>query len=58
MIFLLQPVVNIKKSPSKTKKTSVFWHALFRTYADKLIAGGLLRFMHDLCQFSGPLVLK
>lgn len=36
----------------------IFWHALFRTYADKLVVGGLIKLAHDLCQFSGPLILK
>ncbi|CAF1159240.1 unnamed protein product, partial [Adineta steineri] len=37
---------------------SIFWHALFRTYRDKLIAGGLIRLAHDLAQLSGPMILK
>ncbi|CAF1308417.1 unnamed protein product, partial [Adineta steineri] len=52
------PIVDIKKSSSKQKKSAIFWHALFRTYRDKLIAGGLIRLAHDLTQLSGPIILK
>ncbi|CAF4181538.1 unnamed protein product, partial [Adineta steineri] len=52
------PIVDIKKSSSKQKKSAIFWHALFRTYRDKLIAGGLLRLAFDLAQLSGPMILK
>ena len=51
-------MVDVKKPPPKCQKTPVFWHALFRTYRDKLIVGGLLRFGQDLCQVSGPMILK
>ncbi|CAF4425987.1 unnamed protein product, partial [Adineta steineri] len=52
------PIVDIKKSSLKQKKSAIFWHALFRTYRDKLIAGGLLRLAFDLAQLSGPMILK
>ncbi len=48
----------MKKPVLKREKIPVFWHALFRTYSDKLIVGGLLRLAHDLFQLSGPLLLK
>jgi hypothetical protein len=54
----LKPIVDVKKAAIKGEKTPVFWHALFRTYRNKLIVGGLLRFVHDLFQLSGPLLLK
>jgi len=51
-------MVDIKKPPFKRQKIPVFWHALFRTYSDKLIVGGLMKLLHDLLQSSGPLILK
>ena len=50
--------VDVKTPSSKYRQTRIFWHALFRTYSDKILVGGLLKFMSDVCQFSGPLLLK
>ncbi|CAF1344492.1 unnamed protein product [Adineta ricciae] len=36
----------------------VFWHALFRAFIHKIMAAGLIKFVHDLLQLAGPLVLK
>lgn len=47
-----------ENSSPRSQKQPIFWHALFRTYADKLFVGGLIKLTHDLCQFSGPMVLK
>ncbi|CAF3495114.1 unnamed protein product, partial [Rotaria sp. Silwood1] len=52
------PMVDVKKSSSKSKETSIFWYALFCTYKDKLFIGGFLKFLHDIIQFSGPMILK
>jgi hypothetical protein len=51
-------VVDVRKPPLRRQKTPIFWHALFHTYRDKLIAGGLIKLLHDLLQASGPLILK
>ncbi|CAF3899223.1 unnamed protein product [Adineta steineri] len=48
------PVVDIKIHEKKT----VFWRALFGAFIDKIISGGLIKFVHDLFQLTGPLVLK
>ncbi|CAF3222819.1 unnamed protein product, partial [Rotaria sp. Silwood2] len=52
------PIVDMKNSSSKYKKTSSFWYALFCTYKDKLFIGGFIKIVHDLLQFSGPMILK
>ena len=54
----LKPVVNVKQPSSKCQKTPVFWHALFRTYRHKLLAGALIKLLNDLFQLSGPMILK
>ncbi|UJR17989.1 hypothetical protein I4U23_004890 [Adineta vaga] len=40
------------------RKKPIFWHALFSAFMDKIVAGGLIKFVHDLLQLTGPLVLK
>ncbi|CAF3640789.1 unnamed protein product [Rotaria sordida] len=52
------PSIEIKGTPAKTRKPTIFWRALFAAYKGKLIAGGLLKLVHDLLQFSGPMILK
>ncbi|CAF0999654.1 unnamed protein product [Rotaria sordida] len=52
------PIVDVKNSSSKYKKTPIFWYALFYTYKDKLFIGGFIKLIHDLIQFSGPMILK
>ncbi len=54
----LKPIINVEKPLSKHPKKTVFWHALFGAFIDKIIAGGLIKFVHDLFQLSGPLILK
>jgi hypothetical protein len=54
----LKPMINIEKPLSKHQKKTVFWHTLFGAFIDKIIASGLIKFVHDLLQLSGPLVLK
>ncbi len=51
-------MVDVKKASLKTESRPVLWHALFRTYSDRLVAGGLFKLIHDLFQLSGPLILK
>ncbi len=51
-------MIDIKKPLSKNEKKTVFWHVLFGAFSDKIIAGGLIKFAHDLLQLTGPLVLK
>ncbi len=53
-----KPLVEVKKPSGKTPKPIVFWRALFRAYKGKLISSGLMKVVHDLLQFSGPLILK
>ena len=50
--------VEVKQPGTNGRKPMIFWHALFRTYKGKLIAGGLMKLVHDVLQFSGPLILK
>lgn len=50
--------MDVKGKPCKHQKTSVLWHALFRTYRDKIIVGGLLRLLADFCQLGGPIILQ
>lgn len=50
--------MEVKKKPSKTRKPIVFWRALFYAYKGKLIASGLMKVVHDLLQFGGPIILK
>ncbi|CAF1480489.1 unnamed protein product [Rotaria sordida] len=52
------PLIDIKKPLSKYQKKTIFWHALFGAFIDKIIAGGLIKFVHDLFQLTGPLILK
>jgi hypothetical protein len=54
----LKSIVDVNKASRKNQKTPVVWHALFRTYSDKIIAGGLFKLIHDLFQLSSPLILK
>lgn len=52
-------LLKMDRQPSqRERKQPIFWHALFRTYGDKLLVGGMIKLTHDLCQFSGPLILK
>jgi hypothetical protein len=51
-------MIDVKKPLSKNQKKTVFWHSLFGAFIDKIIAGGLIKFVHDLFQLSGPLILK
>ncbi|CAF1143852.1 unnamed protein product [Adineta ricciae] len=48
----------LEKPLLKHEKKLVFWHALFIAFIEKIIAGGLTKFVHDLLQLAGPLVLK
>jgi len=48
----------VKQTKTKTRKPVTFWRALFYAYKGKLIAGGLMKLVHDLLQFSGPMILK
>ncbi|CAM4856859.1 unnamed protein product [Rotaria socialis] len=52
------PSVEIKNKPAGIRTPIVFWRALFRAYKGKLIAGGLMKVVHDVLQFSGPMILK
>ncbi|CAF1923142.1 unnamed protein product [Rotaria magnacalcarata] len=52
------PSVEIKNPPARTRAPIIFWRALFRAYKGKLIAGGLMKVIHDVLQFSGPMILK
>ncbi|UJR14426.1 hypothetical protein I4U23_001423 [Adineta vaga] len=52
------PKVDVKKSSSKHQTTPIFWHAIFRTYLDRLIAAGVLRIAQDLALLASPLILK
>jgi hypothetical protein len=54
----LKSVIDVKKPSVKRQKTPIFWHALFRTYMGKLIAGAFIKLANDLCQFSVPMILK
>ncbi|UJR25517.1 hypothetical protein I4U23_006863 [Adineta vaga] len=49
---------DIKIEPSRERKKIIFWRALFRAYKGKMIVGGLLKVIHDILQFSGPMILK
>jgi hypothetical protein len=51
-------MIDVKKPLAKHDKETVFWHALFGAFIDKIIGGGLIKFVHDLFQLTGPLVLK
>lgn len=51
-------MINVKSSVPKIQQKLVFWRALFGTFIDKIIANGLIKFVHDLFQLTGPLVLK
>lgn len=53
-----QPSVEVKQKPTKPQKPVMFWHALFYAYIGKLTAGGLMKLVHDILQFSGPMILK
>ncbi len=53
-----KPSVEVKRTTTKTRKPVIFWHALFYAYKGKFIAGGLMKLVHDLFQFSGPMILK
>ncbi|CAF0750239.1 unnamed protein product [Rotaria sp. Silwood1] len=52
------PSVDIKAMPITNRRPIIFWRALFLAYKGKLIAGGLMKVIHDLLQFSGPMILK
>jgi len=39
-------------------KSSSLCSSLFRTYRDKILIGGILRLLADICQFSSPIILK
>ncbi|CAF3925067.1 unnamed protein product [Rotaria sp. Silwood2] len=52
------PSVEIKAIPTSNRKPIVFWRALFLAYKGKLIASGLMKVIHDILQFSGPMILK
>ncbi|CAF3803663.1 unnamed protein product [Adineta steineri] len=52
------PSVEIKTTATKQRKLIVFWRALFSAYKGKFIAGGLMKVVHDILQFSGPMILK
>ena len=57
-IAFLKPSVEVKTTSLKRRKPVIFWHALFFAYKGKLIAAGLMKIVHDLLQFSGPIILK
>ena len=50
--------MKVKQKPTKPKKPVMFWRALFYAYIGKLTAGGLMKLVHDILQFSGPMILK
>ncbi|CAF0918354.1 unnamed protein product [Adineta ricciae] len=52
------PLVDIKSKSTSAPRKIIFWRALFRAYKGKLIIGGLLKVVHDILQFSGPMLLK
>jgi len=54
----LKPIIDVKKPSPKHQKKTVFWHALVGAFIDKIIASALIKFVHDLLQLTGPLVLK
>lgn len=49
---------DLEKPLLKHQNKFVFWHALFTAFIEKIIGGGLIKFIHDLLQLAGPLVLK
>ena len=52
-------MINSKSAASmKHKNVSRFWYTLFCTYKGKLFFGGFIKFLNDLVQFTGPMVLK
>ena len=51
-------MIDVKNPSLNQQKNIVFWHAVFGAFIDKIIAAGLIKFIHDLFQLSGPLVLK
>jgi len=53
-----KPSVEVKKTSAKIRKPTIFWRALFIAYKGKLIVSGLMKVVHDLLQFCGPLILK
>ncbi|CAF2155180.1 unnamed protein product [Rotaria magnacalcarata] len=54
----LKPTVDVNESSSKNRKTSMFWYALFCAYKEKIFIGALIKLVHDILQFSGPMILK
>jgi hypothetical protein len=50
--------VEVKQPTKKTRKPIIFWHALFHAYKGKMLAGGLMKLVHDCLQFTGPMILK
>jgi hypothetical protein len=53
-----KPMVDVKKASLTHQKRHIFWHALFRTYRDKFIVGGIIKCIHDLVQLSSPMIFK
>jgi hypothetical protein len=51
-------MVDVKQASLTHQKRPIFWHALVRTYRDKLIVGGIIKCIHDLVQLSSPMILK
>ena len=51
-------MIDVKKPVSAHPKKTAFWLPLFRVFIDKIIASGLIKFVYDLCQLTGPLILK
>ncbi|UJR38757.1 hypothetical protein I4U23_031422 [Adineta vaga] len=52
------PLVVVNKTPIRSHKKIVFWHALFHAFKDKLIAGGLMRLIYDILQLTIPMIIK
>jgi len=57
-LYFKKPLVEVKKTSTEGRKPIIFWRALFHAYKGKLIAGGLMKLVHDIFQFSGPMILK
>lgn len=53
-----KPLVEVKTTRGKERRKIIFWRALFRAYSGKMTVGGLLKIIHDILQFSGPMILK